>query len=152
MATMSNNPFMSMKVPEFMDFTKMTGQFKVPNLDTGALIESQRKNIEAVTAANQVAFEGAQAMSQRQAEILRQMWDDSANAMKALAANGKPEENMVKQAEFAKKAFEQSLANLRELAEMGAKSNTEAVEVITKRVAEGLDELKSEIKKATVAK
>ena len=139
-----------------MDFTKLAGPFagpfKVPNLDTGALIESQRKNIEAVTAANQVAFEGAQALTQRQAEILRQVWDASTSAMTALTATGKPEEQMAKQAEFTKQSFEQGLANLRELAEMGAKSNSEAVEVITKRVAEGLEELKSEIKKVSVTK
>ena len=152
MATTSNSPFMGMKVPEFMDFTKIAGQFKVPNFDAGALLESQRKNIEAMTAANRVAMEGAQALSQRQVEILRQVWDESASAMKTLSASGKPEEQMVKQTELAKQAFEQSLANFRELAEIGAKSNTEAVEVITKRVAEGLEELKSEIKKASVTK
>ena len=152
MATTSNSPFMGMKVPEFMDFTKIAGQFQVPNFDTGALIESQRKNIEAMTAANRLAFEGAQALSQRQAEILRKVWDDSTSVMQTLSATGKPEEQMAKQAEFAKQAFEQSLANLRELAEIGAKSNSEAVEVITKRVAEGLEELKSEIKKVSVTK
>ena len=151
MATTSNSPFMGMKVPEFMDFTKIAGQFKVPNFDAGALMESQRKNIEAMTTANRVALEGAQAIGQRQAEILRQVWDQSTTAMTALSA-GKPEEQMVKQTELAKHAFEQSLANMRELAEIGAKSNSEAVEVITKRVAEGLEELKSEIKKVAVTK
>ena len=151
MATTSNSPFMGMKVPEFMDFTKIAGQFKVPNFDAGALMESQRKNIEAMTTANRVALEGAQAIGQRQAEIMRQVWDQSTTAMTALSA-GKPEEQMVKQTELAKHAFEQSLANMRELAEIGAKSNSEAVEVITKRVAEGLEELKSEIKKVAVTK
>ena len=151
MATTSNSPFMGMKVPEFMDFTKIAGQFKVPNFDAGALMESQRKNIEAMTTANRVALEGAQAIGQRQAEILRQVWDQSTTAMTALSA-GKPEEQMVKQTELAKHAFEQSLANMRELAEIGAKSNSDAVEVITKRVAEGLEELKSEIKKVAVTK
>lgn len=151
MATTSNSPFMGMKVPEFMDFTKIAGQFKVPNFDAGALLESQRKNIEAMTTANRVALEGAQALSQRQAEILRQVWDQSTTAMTAMST-GKPEEQMVKQTELAKNAFEQSLANLRELAEIGAKSNSEAVEVITKRVAEGLEEFKSEIKKVAVTK
>ena len=152
MATTSTSPFAGMKVPEFMDFTKIAGQFKVPNFDTEALLESQRKNIEAVTKANQVAFEGAQAVSQRQVEILQKAWDESTSAVKTLSATGKPEEQMVKQTELAKQAFEQSLANLRELTEIGAKSNSEAVEVITKRVAEGLDELKSEIKKAAATK
>lgn len=145
MATTPNN--------QFMDFTKIAGQFKMPNFDTEALIEAQRKNIEAVTAANRVAFEGAQALTQRQVEIVRQVWDDSANAVKQLTAAGKPEDKLAQQADLAKQVFEQSLANLRELTEMGAKSNSEAAEVITKRIAESLDEVKSEIARlATVKK
>jgi hypothetical protein len=48
-----------------------------------------------------------------------------------------------KQAELARKAFEQALANARELAEMVSKSNTEAFAIINKRVTESLQELKS---------
>ena len=111
MATTSHNPF--------MDFTKIAGQFKMPNFNADALIEAQRKNIEAVTAANRIALEGAQALTQRQVEIVRQAWDESASVLESLTAAGKPEEKLAKQAELAKQALEQGLANLRELSEMG---------------------------------
>ena len=45
-----------------------------------------------------------------------------------------------------KEAYELALANLRELAEMGAKSNTEAADVLAHRVSASLDELKGVLK------
>lgn len=152
MARTSSNTFMGMDLPPFMDFSKFTEQFKVPAVDTEALLDSQRKNIEAFSTANRIAFEGAQAMTQRQVEILRQVMEESAAAVKQLTAAGKPEDKLAEQAELLKQSFEQSIANFRELAEMGAKSNGEAVEVLNKRVTEGLDELKLALKKATAAK
>ena len=158
MARTSNNSFMGMDVPNFMDFTKfadftkLTEQFKVPAVDTEALLDSQRKNIEAFSAANRIAFEGAQAVTQRQVEILRQVMEESAAVVKQLTAAGKPEDKLADQAELLKHSYEQSVANFRELAEMGAKSNGEAVEVLSRRVTEGLDELKTALKKVTTVK
>ena len=54
-----------------------------------------------------------------------------------------PQEMTAKQAELVRKAFEQALANVRELAEMVSKSNTEAFAIINKRVTESLQELKT---------
>ncbi len=158
MARTSSNNFMGMDVPNFMDFskfadfTKFSEQFKVPAVDTEALLDSQRKNIEAFSAANRIAFEGAQAVTQRQVEILRQLMEESAAVVKQLTAAGKPEDKLAEQAELLKHTYEQSVANFRELAEMGAKSNGEAVEVLSRRVTEGLDELKSALKNVATAK
>lgn len=158
MARTSNNTFMGMDVPNFMDFTKFadftkfTEQFKVPAVDTQALLDSQRKNIEAFNAANRIAFEGAQAVTQRQVEILRQLMEESAAVVKQLTAAGKPEDKLAEQAELLKHTYEQSVANFRELTEMGAKSNGEAVEVLSRRVTESLDELKTALKKVGTVK
>lgn len=130
----------------FFDFTKLADQFKVPAVDAGAVLEYQRKNIEALTAANQVAFEGVQAVAQRQAEIFRKSFEDAAAAVNTLTAAGKPEEKLAKQADFVKKGYEQAVANGRELLELSAKSNGEAAEVLNQRFVEGIDEVKTAIK------
>ena len=148
----STNPFTEMGLPGFMDFTKFAEQFKVPSVDAEALIDSQRKNIEAVTAANRVAFEGAQAVSRRQVEILRQLMEGSASAVQEFSAVGKPEDKLAKQAELLKQTYEQSLANIRELTELGAKSQSEAAELINQRISEGLDELMAAFKKVAATK
>ena len=146
MARTNSNLFNGMEMPTFMDFGQFAEQFKVPQIDTAAVLEAQRKNVEALTNANRLAFEGAKAVTERQAEILRQAMAESTAAVKDLTA-GKPEDAFVKQAELMKQGFERSVATFQELAEMGAKSQSEAAEVINKRFSEGLDELKTAIKK-----
>jgi phasin family protein len=126
-----------------MDVSKMMADMKVPGVDMDALMQSQRKNIEALTAANKLAFEGMQAVATRQTEILRQTMDEMSKMMSDMMAAGTPEDRMAKQADLTKAAFEKSLANMREIAEMIAKSNSEAADVITQRVSATLEEIKT---------
>lgn len=137
----SGNPFL-----EF-DVTKVLGDFKVPGLDVDAILASQRKNIEAVTTANQLAIEGLQAVLRRQAEIVRASVEEAGSYVNQVVAAGTPEEKAAKQAELVKVAFEKALSNVKELAELVAKSNTEAADVLSKRVSESLDEVKAAIAK-----
>lgn len=142
----SGNPFLD------FDISKALGDFKVPGVDVDAILAAQRKNIEAVTAANQLAIEGLQAVIRRQAEILRASVEESSNYVNQVVAAGSPEEKAAKQAELIKAAFEKSLANARELAELVAKSNNEAAEILSKRVSESLEEVKAAIAKAQSAR
>lgn len=142
MANKTGNPFLDQDFSEIFDFKKYAEQFQVPGVDTSALLETQRRNIEAVTQANRVAFEGAQAVAQRQSEIMRQAMQEAAEAMQQVTSAGTPEDRMNKQTEIAKKAFETALKNAKELADMSAKSHSEAVELINKRVTESFDELR----------
>lgn len=146
MAKQGSNPFLD------MDVSRMMAEFKVPGVDVDAIMATQRKNIEAVTAANQLAIEGMQAVVRRQAEILRQTMEETSSMLTEMMAVGTPEDKMAKQAELVKVAFEKALANMKELAEMVAKSNTEASNVISKRVSESLEELKSMMAKAAAEK
>jgi len=141
-----------MEWPKFMDFTNFAEQFKMPGVDPKALFESQRKNLEAFSAAQAIALEAVQAVSRRQVEIMRELMEESAGAVREMTSMGKPEEKLAKQTELFKQSFEHSLANLRELAEMGAKSNGEAAELINQRITEGLDEIRTAIQKAAAAK
>lgn len=138
----TGNPFL-----EF-DLSKVLSDFKAPGVDIDAIMAAQRKNIEAVTAANQLAVEGLQAILRRQAEIVRQSMEEAGSMVSDVMAAGSPEEKAAKQAELVKTAFEKALANVKELAEMVAKSNTEAADVLTKRVSESLDEVKAAIAKS----
>ena len=140
MAT-NRNPFLE------MDVTKLMGEFKLPGVDVDKMVSAQRKNVEALTSANQLAAEGLQAIARRQSEIMRQTFEEAGRTMREMMEHSAPEDRMVKQTELAKTAFESALANMRELAEMVAKANSEAFDVINKRVAESLDELKDMIKK-----
>lgn len=146
------NPFAAMDFSKFdlskFDVTKMLGDVKIPGFDMQAIMDAQRKNIEALTAANQTAVQGMQAVAQRQAEILSQSMNEVSSIAQQLASSASnPQEMTAKQAELVRKAFEQALANARELAEMVSKSNTEAFAIINKRVTESLQELKALVAK-----
>jgi phasin family protein len=140
------NPFLD------FDFTKALGDMRVPGLDVDALVAAQRKNLEAFTQANQLAVEGVQAVARRQVEIARQAIDEFSAIVRDLAVpSASPEDRIAKQAEFSKQAIEKGLANARELTEMVTKANTEAFNVINKRVTESFDEVREFAKKRTAA-
>jgi len=145
------NPFANVDFSKFdfakFDLSKMLGDVKIPGFDMEAIMAAQRKNIEALTAANQAAVQGMQAIAQRQAEILSQAMSEVSSMAQQLAGAGNPQEMTTKQADLVRKAFEQALANMRELAEMVSKSNTEAFAIINKRVTESLQELKGLVAK-----
>jgi len=137
------------QAPSSVDFdiTKYIGEFKIPGVDVETLVSSQRKNIEALTQANKLAFEGLQAMFKRQVEIIRQSIEESTAVARQLVETGSPQDKAVRQTELTKDAFEQALANSRELSEIIAKSNSEAFELLNKRFFQILDELKDGIAK-----
>ena len=118
----------------FFDFTKLMEQYKLPGVDVAALVDRERKNIEALTKANKIAFEGFQALVRKQSEILQEsMTHAIANARK---------QDVAKNMEVAKQGFEKALDHMRELAEMAAKSQREAFEIVRKRIDENMEEMR----------
>ena len=124
----------------FFDFTKLMSQFRLPGVDFAALVDRERKNIEALAKANRIAFEGWQRLVRRQAEILQE-------TMKKVVADAGQVDAM-KRADLAKEGFEKAVANMRELAEMAAKSQKEAFEVVRKRIEENVEGIRNFGKKA----
>lgn len=159
----STNPFFDFEFTKFLDpakfadfakvdFTKVLGEYKVPGIDVESFLAAQRKNIEAVTAANQLAVEGIQAVLRRQAEILRQSLEETSSVVSDFLSNGTPEDKVAKQAELVKTAFEKALANIKELTEIVAKSNSEAADVLSNRVKESIEEVKAAVAKVQAKK
>jgi len=125
----------------FPDVAKMIEQLKVPGLDMSGFIEAQRKNIEAITQANQAAYEGMRELAKRQMDILQ---ETAAEWQAAMSEAAKREgTNATRRADAAEKAFGKAFGNMRELAEMAAKAQTEAWEVVQKRFQENLADLRS---------
>lgn len=125
-----------------MDVGKAFAGFQLPGFDVESIVAAQRKNLEALTQANQLAVEGVQAVARRQVEIAREAVDEVSSLVRDWTQPGAPEERMAKNAEYAKLAFEKGIANARELAELVTKANAEAFGVIQKRVSEGFEELR----------
>lgn len=145
---------------KFFDTTgvgKMFAGFTFPGFDVGALMATQRKNLEALTEANQLAMAGFQALANMQVELTRAAIDETSAMVRDWTGTGAPEAKLRKQAAFAKKAVATGVSNTRELVELAGKTQAEAFDVLSKRFNESLDEMasfakketKKEIKKAT---
>lgn len=121
--------------------------YQIPNLDATALIESQKKNVDALIAANKAAFSGTQELLRQQGEMLQQAMTDATEAGKALAGSSSPKGLAEKQMELVQAAFEKALANSAELGELVKKNQDEIGHMINQRVAESLQEIKEAISK-----
>jgi phasin family protein len=110
-------------------------------LDFNQLFSTQRRNIEAISAVNQAVVESAQAISRRQAEVVRDNVESMLKASKEIFTSGSPENNISKQADLAKSIFENTLSNLREITETVTKSSFEAFDALNERAKESLEEL-----------
>lgn len=127
---------------DFTELTRMMQDYQVPGVDWQELMASQQKNIEALTKANQVLFEGAQAVIQREVEIMQKAMQEFAEASRDLMQEGDPQAQAQKRLELAQASFEAALRNMRELAELAGRSNREALETINKRAMESFDEIR----------
>jgi|HubBroStandDraft_1064217.scaffolds.fasta_scaffold00266_35 phasin family protein len=135
-----------------LDLTKLIAEFKVPGVEMDTILATQRKNIDALTKANQLAIEGLQTVARRQAEILRGGFEDATALMREIFQTQSADDRVVRQTEAAKVTVERALANARELAEIVTKAGNEAFDVIHKRLGESLDEVRDAAAKRSAAK
>ena len=123
-------------------FSKSLSEYQIPGVDLNSVLESQRKNMEALATANKQVLESIQAVATRQSEILSQTMDEASTAIKELSAAGSAEEITSKQAELIKRAVEKAMSNMRGLAELSTKSSTEVFQTINSRLTESLRDIR----------
>lgn len=103
-------------------------------------METSRKNLQAMTEANQRTLQGWQKMAQRQTEMVNQFIQD--NGIPSFNANGSTEEKMTMGADAVQAVFQRSLENTRELAQLATQCTKDAADVVTKRAAAAMKEMK----------
>lgn len=136
--TSSNDP-----TQPFGDLARMLEQFKVPGVDMSAIVESRRKDVEALIAANQSTLEAMQLIAKKQTEILTQAMQTAQESVQAQLKGGvAAAADPTKQAEIARKAYEKAMADMKELAEIARKAQTEAAAGITARAQQSVQEIK----------
>ena len=126
------------------DMMKMLAEFRLPAMpDLEGLAQAQRRNLEALSAANKIALEGAQAVARRHVEIMQSAMSDMTEAMRSMSGMETPQERAARQAEMLKAGYERAVANMREIADLIQKANAEALEQLNRRFTEAMDEVKS---------
>jgi len=128
--------------PEW-DINKVWANMAMPEFNVDAIVAAQQKNIEAMNLANKTIVDSWQGFVKRQAELWQTAVEDTDVFAQVVASANEPTENVVKQAAFAKAAFENSLSTAREVQETAAKTTNKTVDIVSKRWADGIDEVVS---------
>lgn len=145
--TTTAKPAAGFTIPEALDLRTLLEKLKLPGVDVNGLLDYHRKDVETLIAANEQAFRGYQALTRRQAEILAEAMREWREGTAGLVdVKGIPEKAS-RTAGRAQQAFGRALGNMREIAEMAAKSHEQVIEILNKRVHEGLDGLRESLRK-----
>jgi phasin family protein len=136
MADARPNPF------EF-DVTKIFADFRFHPFDVEAAWAAQRRNIEALSQANQLAVASVQAVAKHQIELTREAFEGFSALLRDLATPASTEDRIAKNADYAKQILEKGVKHSREIATIATKAGSEAGEILHKRTREGLDELRA---------
>ena len=128
------------------DLTGFLHQFKLPGIDVAAIMESRRKDIDALVAANQTALQGIQNLGQTQAEILKKTMTELQMFVQEISNSGKAPENLGKVSQLVQQAVQKTLTDMRELAEAGYKAQADTFAVVSKRAQENIQEIKALVK------
>ena len=130
-------------MPDF-DFAKAFGAMKLPAIpDMDVVLSAYRRNLEALSEANRVALEGAQAVARRHMEITQKTMAELSEQLREAATNVSPQARATRQTELLKHAYESAVANMRDLGDLIQRSNHEAVEKLNRRFSEAMDEMKA---------
>jgi phasin family protein len=123
---------------------KQLASMKFPCMfDIAALFDTQRRNIEALAAANKIVLEGARSMARRNVVLMQQSIDGVLERLQAMGNPECPSDRAMRQTETVIKAYEDASSNMREIGAMMQHANSEAMDVLTRRFTEATDEVKS---------
>lgn len=148
----SKNPFpeFEFKWPNFDQ--SFWDKFSVPGMDANALMQSQKKNFEALVKANQKAAEGYQNLMRRQGEIMSETLGSLQESIAELMQANDGRELPKKQAELVEKTVGRALKHMKELAELAINANGDAFKVIQERAKESIAEMQELADKISTGK
>lgn len=123
-------------------FAKLGRDLKMPSVDVDAILEHNRKNLEALEKTAKSTVAGASSVMNKQREMMQDALKEITDMAQNMRASGSPQEMVTKQAEFARKSFERAVKNASDLAETVRKSSSESVDILRARIAEMMDEIR----------
>ena len=127
----------SYKLPSLDDLQQFVERFNLPGLDVGALVEWQRKDLEALAEAQRQAFEGLKAVVQRRNEILQEslaQWQEATKG--AVGADA-----LAKQSEAVQRGVEKAIESFGELAALESEAHGKSWKVLQDRLQENMANL-----------
>ena len=146
MFALDNSPFDLAKMAEMIDVADFSKMFEMPEvsaLNGNALVDGQRKNVEAMIKAQKVASAGYQTMFERQVAMMQDAFTGFQSQIAEMSKAPTATDAATSQVDAARKVYEDAMANLNELAAIAQKANTDAFAVIKDRVEASFGEMKA---------
>ena len=106
----------------------------------GKLLDSGRKDLQALMQANEKSYQGLQTVVQRQTEMIKTAIAEWQTAAKAMPGKD-PKENLAKLDELGRQSFQRAVDDIKELATLAAKSQADAFDVVRQRIQANVDEV-----------
>ena len=128
-------------------FARLGRELKMPDIDIERVIEHHRRNLEAFEESARTAASGASSLLARQSEMLQETLRDINEMAESYKSPSDPQDFAEKHAEFARKGFETAVRNTGEVAELVAKSSGEALDILRRRIREGMEEIRESYEK-----
>ena len=119
----------------FGDLKSMLEQFKLPGIDVHSIVDSRRKDVEALLAANKSAADAMQELAKKQGEVF-------ATALQGLQSSAQSVGDPLKQSELARAAYEKAVAEMGALAKLAQKAQADAMATISQRAQQSVEEVK----------
>jgi phasin family protein len=124
-------------LPSLDDLAKLIDRFRLPGIDADALIEWQRKDLDALAEANRQAYDGIKALLERRDDILRETLAPWREALR----NAASKEALARQSESAQRGVQQVIDHIRELSDLEAQVRNNTWKVVQDRMQENLGNL-----------
>jgi phasin family protein len=124
---------------------KFGADLGLPKPNVEQLVETQKKNIEALGQSAQVVAQGAQSVAQKQRELMEAGLREAMAFARENQPLGKVDANLAQQTEFARKLFEIAVKGAQETAATARQSGTDAVKIVQDRMKEGLEGIRASI-------
>jgi phasin family protein len=126
----------------------MTDRLQELNLTGGAskLLESGQKDLQALMQANEKSYQGLQTVVQRQTEMIKNAIAEWQTAAKEMPGKD-PKANFAKLDELGRQSFQRAIDDIKELANLAAKSQADAFELVRQRIQANVDEVTKMLKR-----
>ena len=118
--------------------------FKMPNVDMNAIMDSYKKNLEVLGLINKMSIEVCNGITKLQSAFIKQMMTDMGSVWEKA---GKPSDMMTKFNEVTRDTVEKAIGNSKQISEMIVSTNKELSAAITKRVKDSIEEAKNIVNK-----
>ncbi|MFP4079346.1 MAG: phasin family protein [Ectothiorhodospira sp.] len=115
-------------------------QYGMPPMDMQALMEAQRRNVEAVVAANRTLMEGTETLMRHQSDLMREVFEEVSQGTRQVVDED-PEKRTAHQMALVERIYDRMSGHLQEASRQVLQAQEASMKQLDDRFRESLKEL-----------